>query len=183
MTNQQLLISTLTSTDLPIPPGLVNKIEGRLRTWRRLRAKYQPDFNKITTDSHREGTALRRKPWRPTLQPILTDVRELRNEEDCEGYIFRPSEYASVGIMRLIGTVYLNNIDLAGQLPRPFISPDGSGGIRAEWNLGDRTVSLWHPSSADIRGYVYYSAGELHNADRNLSSSTLRKWLRWLVQA
>ena len=164
----------LSSTDFTIPADT---------NWRQLRARHEPDFNKPLIVPFRDESVLRRKPWQVTIQPILADIRDLMIEEDCDGYVFRPSEHASNSLKTLIGYVYIHDGQLAERLPKPFISPDGSGGIRVEWSVGERTVSLWHPSSPSARGYIYHSAGDRRDVDRNLSSATLTRWLLWLLGA
>lgn len=176
MTNQQYLVSTLTSTGLPqLSPGSIE-----LSRWQQVRFGRSGNFNQI----HREFLQtfiLDRPSWFLILRRIVGDLVALKAEEDSDGYIFRPSEYAFHSVITLLSGTYGRDTELANRLPKPFVSPDGRGGIRVEWSIGDRIVSLLFPASAQRHPYIYHAAGEEHGANRQVSVDSLSMSLRWLL--
>jgi adenine-specific DNA-methyltransferase len=103
------------------------------------------------------------------------DVDSLMDEVDEDGYIFRPTEGALGRARDLLRSAYG---PLAARIPRPFISPTGSGGIRIEWTSGVRVVSL---VLSDRLSYIHHMAGDEHDAETDVSEDTLVRWLRWLI--
>jgi hypothetical protein len=118
--------------------------------------------------------------YQRNIKRTLNDIRALTEEEDSDGYIFRPSRFALERAWELISNAYIE-LDTADRLPRPFVSPDGRGGIRIEWTLGDRVISLLCPSTPDRPGYIYHAANEEHGANRQVSADSLITSLRWLL--
>ena len=112
------------------------------------------------------------------IDVITHDLRVLRNEEDEDDYIFRPSDHAFETALCLVSDSHLLIETSPG---KPFVSPDGSGGVRLEWTKNGRTVSLVIPVSPDHQAYIYHRCGDAHNAERNPSARTLADWLNWLI--
>lgn len=113
-----------------------------------------------------------------TVNAITRDLRTLRNEENEDDYVFRPSDHAFQTALDLISDAYLLVKDDTG---KPFTSPDGNGGVRLEWSKGGRTVSLVIPASENHPPYIYHRCSDAHNAERNPSAKMLADWLDWLV--
>ena len=111
------------------------------------------------------------------ISSVLNDIESLSNEEDVEGYIFRPTEFAIGRAKRLVGAAYSS---VPERLPTPFVSPTGSGGIRIEW-AKDRTISLVCAAAADQLSYVHHMRGNDHGSIPRVSTDSLVHWLQWLM--
>ena len=114
-----------------------------------------------------------------SINHILNDIRELSSEEDSDGYIFRPTESARENVWKLVVSSYIE-LD-SDRVPRPFISPDGRGGIRVEWTVGHRVISLVCPPNPGAHIYVYHASGDDYGVNEQTSVQSLTIALRWLL--
>jgi len=66
-------------------------------------------------------------------------------------------------------------------LPKPEdISTDRDGGIRVSWRNDGRFLEFVFPYETDLRPYIYYSEGPLFEISEDLTTSQLRRWVRWV---
>ncbi|HEY6328289.1 MAG TPA: hypothetical protein VI756_03055 [Blastocatellia bacterium] len=109
------------------------------------------------------------------VNAVLGQVSELLKEEDIDGYVFKPTSHALATVKSILNRAYYSLVPVP---PDPFISPDGMGGVRIEWNKGTRIVSLMVPATQDEPPYVYHRDGDDHSAD--LDMRRVSAWLKWL---
>ena len=67
-------------------------------------------------------------------------------------------------------------------LPIPSVVPDGEGGIRAEWELRGKILSLVCPAKPDWKPYVYIEDGDYYKAERNVKPNTFVRQFSWLLE-
>jgi hypothetical protein len=68
---------------------------------------------------------------------------------------------------------------LAQDWSQPWITTDGSGGIRLSWRHGSRELRAVFLAEPRER-YIYWQDGSPHGVIPNFVSATLFAWLRWL---
>lgn len=70
---------------------------------------------------------------------------------------------------------------LHGNVPAGSLSADGAGGIRVDWQSGEREVRLVLPGKKGGRMYIYHQQSEEYAAEYTVSAETLAHWLNWLI--
>jgi hypothetical protein len=116
---------------------------------------------------------------------VTERLEALRNEEDEDGYINRPTEHALQITLDLLQSAY----PLVGAgLPRPIITPDGLGGIRIEWRQGGEDIRLVCPAEPTGRLYIYYNLVDESNPgarglDENIDHRATAYWLYRLLNS
>ncbi len=66
-------------------------------------------------------------------------------------------------------------------LPIPNIVPDGEGGIRAEWEIRGKILSLVCPSKSDWKPYIYFEEGDFYDAEKDVRLGIFIKRFSWLI--
>lgn len=89
-------------------------------------------------------------------------------DEDCP----KPTPYAFQ-----VARIMLDGCKVDGS-----VYPDGAGGLRVDWIVGDKELRLIIPAYRSIQGYIWHMQGNEHAIDNDVSMSNLNKWLNWLVE-
>ncbi len=66
-------------------------------------------------------------------------------------------------------------------LPIPNFVPDGEGGIRAEWKICGRILSLVCPAKSDWKPYIYFEEGDFYDVNKDVKLGTFIKRFSWLI--
>lgn len=66
-------------------------------------------------------------------------------------------------------------------LPIPSFIPDGEGGIRAEWEIRGRTLSLVCPAKYSWKPYIYFEEEDFYGVEKDVKLGALTKKFRWLL--
>ena len=109
---------------------------------------------------------------------LLTELAVLKLVEDneAEGYLFRPSDHAYEKARGYLITAYR----VMQKFPRPKIELDGERGYVLDWRVGHKIIRLACRGNSAQRSYIYYQSEDDYKAlpasDRNLL-----KLLQWLV--
>lgn len=115
------------------------------------------------------------------IYDILKAIYGLTNEEDSDGYIFKPTSHAidnaETSIMDLYRTT---GHDFCAPLPRPRVFSDSTGGIIIQWGHNGRIVNAGFPPSEGRPSYLYYESGDDYELV-DLTLSVLRERLEWLI--
>lgn len=113
------------------------------------------------------------------LEQMLSDLHQTREESaDYNEDNLMPTAYAVVRTERLLK-------EAARLVPTltysdPF--PDGDGGIRIEWSVGPRILTLMVARQPDKREYIYFQEGEHYGCEYTVTAETLARYLDWLAK-
>ncbi len=116
-------------------------------------------------------------------QDVTAAIYELIElTSDSEG-VYRASWHAFTQAWELIEAV--NSYLEANKLlfPPADVYGDGEGGVRIEWQRGQRELRLQIPGVPEKGGYLYYQEGTDHGIEEPLKVSTILRRLSWLEQA
>jgi hypothetical protein len=82
--------------------------------------------------------------------PLIRDLQLLREEEASTDEPITHHAYSRAKeVLEYIHTM------LGEDFPQPHLAPDGAGGIRAEWFLGDTNVRVVIPPRENQHRYIY----------------------------
>lgn len=112
------------------------------------------------------------------IHTAVLDLMNLRQEEDEEDYIIKPSDHAFKTSLETISGAYMR---LGAQFPRPSVAPTGDGGVRFEWRANNRYLVMACPSQEGQESYIYHEREGEYASVPQVSSESLTEWLRWLL--
>jgi hypothetical protein len=96
-------------------------------------------------------------------------------DPDDPDYVYAPTATALTQMLSLLGPAIQK---LRYVLPRPLLSPDGSGGIRFEWHVGNKQLRLVF--RADASPYIYHQIGDEYDIEESPNQDRTALWLDWL---
>jgi hypothetical protein len=82
-----------------------------------------------------------------------------------------------------IDLLYRASRTMYSPLPAGVLYPDGDGGLRVDWESGDRQVRLVVHPSDPAQDYVYHQEGRDYSLDAGVTPEMLRQQLAWLNRA
>lgn len=125
--------------------------------------------------AHQHAKVDRVRKAAPTAQYILRGLEAMLNAQDEPDFIRRPTDYAYDLTRVIIEGAYTHYV---GSAPVPTFAPDGDGGIRVEWQAGQRIVRLVVPDSEDAESYVYNNVSPAPRVDKPAMDLILARRLR-----
>jgi hypothetical protein len=129
-----------------------------------------------------EPEPFRRKDKGEFTPVRFTQVRENRIAlfAELEGLLqddeSKPTAYAYTRARGVIAEIYSHSI-----YPLPSILSDGDGGIVLDWVKENRNIRLVIRDNSDLPSYIYHQSGDDYDADYDLTTDSLKKWLDWLI--
>jgi hypothetical protein len=102
------------------------------------------------------------------------------SEEDAdeEDQVF-PTSYAYHAALALL----LDTQRQIGDLPRPSVTADETGGIRVQWIRPERQVRLVVPAEKGGRHYLYFETEKDYDLEDNPSPMRLAERLQWFADS
>ncbi|HEY9833199.1 MAG TPA: hypothetical protein V6D26_21785 [Stenomitos sp.] len=102
----------------------------------------------------------------------------LEGEEDEDDYgAAKPSVYAYGTALALVSEAARL---MSNRFARASASTDEKGGIRLTWTRPEAEVRLVCAHQSDKPTYIYHETGDEYGVERDVSASTLARWLDWL---
>jgi hypothetical protein len=115
------------------------------------------------------------------LVDLILGARELQRVGDTHGQDFEPpSDYSFAHAITILAG---SGVELAEEFPAGAVCDDGVGGLRFEWALRDRAITLAVPGTEQGEYYIFHEDQAGYSVERNPDSIILTKWLRWLAGA
>jgi hypothetical protein len=122
------------------------------------------------------------KPSSSDLAVTLKRLIALLEEDEADDYgILQPSQLAFKLAMQFVVEAYES---LGESFPRASVSTDEKGGIRLTWSKlePECEVRLICPADNHREVCLYHELGDAYAVEKNVTSSALVQWLRWLNQ-
>jgi hypothetical protein len=120
------------------------------------------------------------KAYEARLQNILNEITALEDNENVEGYIFKPTDHAVRTAKFYIEKIYSK---MGESFPRPSFIPDGEGGIDIEWSVGRNELTLSCRAKTEQEDFLYVKKGDIRYTELDLSSTKIYKQLKELNNA
>lgn len=89
-----------------------------------------------------------------------------------------PTERAINAALDLLGNAA---IELHTPLPEGILYPDGDGGLRVDWQQGNRQVRLVIHHASTSQDYVYHQERTDYDLETSVTARQLAGWIRWLT--
>jgi len=120
------------------------------------------------------GSVVQVKPDERDFNTVISRISNLSRDEDE----IQPTDYALTTALTL---VYEANQILGRVFARASVAVDEDGSIFIYWRKPERNIELKVPARKQGRHHIYHREGTSYAFERNVTASTLAKWLKWYM--
>lgn len=172
---------------------MVHSVQSRQRTTSPARfSKTSPTTMSVAEDESFYLTALRsatvesdamtreKEQRRSLTLDLICDFAEMMTDSDWNEECLKPTLRAQSELFALTDDAF-RLLPMSLALSRPMLYPDGDGGLRLEWESGDRQIRLAIHRENGTHDYLYHQEGSQYALETPLTPTLLAGWLRWLL--
>ncbi len=110
-------------------------------------------------------------------QDFLIELFQLTQDEYDEDFL-APTNFAYQTMEKFLKGL---SDSFNRTLPIPNFVPDGEGGIRAEWEIRGKMLSLVCPAKSDWKPYIYFEEGDFYDVNKDVKLGIFIKRFSWLL--